>query len=569
MRTVFVPYVLLPSSSSGATNGEGDGEDDAPAAGMAESTVMLCVELENLGEAGGFAVEDVVVDVSGDGARATLIGWDPTKKTPEQLFPVRLGPYEQHNLLYAVSFVRSADADDSAPADLQRAVAIYVHGRPYELAPKSDTTPENQVHYPSKQFSSRWNCVLDLDPRRNRLSQDYYGGQYGDGKEVLPEPATPFPAAESPQTATLGSFAQAQAQSRPSSPAIAAVAGSKRHTLAAISTSGSRPLGNAPVTAGGGGGGGGAAPVNYRSSTSMLNPAFQAEREREALIAGGGPRRGPSPIPPSLALQQNVQARTPTTYSFPGGGAQSMSSPAIQIGSDGSGDGPGQFASLPMPPPTPAYPAYPAAPQTPTPYNQTPLANSQAGVGPSVEIRRDRGAAQGMQGMLVPPTPGPRVPAAFGSEAAGHMNMSAANMMLTQPNMGMGMHEGGVTMSPMGDENDKLVVSVGLLPPIKQRKTKATSSDDSDDESDEDERSIDTGPRRIYPLERFTLDIFVFNQSGWTRRLELSYPNARQRRKDRDRPISGYFLPVQQDGTNSGKADIPGIMALENRVRIG
>jgi hypothetical protein len=74
---------------------------------------MLCVELENLGEAsgGGFAVEAVDVNVSGDGARATLIRWDASK-SPEQSFPIRLGAYEQHNLLYAVSCVHSADADD-------------------------------------------------------------------------------------------------------------------------------------------------------------------------------------------------------------------------------------------------------------------------------------------------------------------------------------------------------------------------------------------------------------------------------------------------------------------------
>jgi hypothetical protein len=159
MRTVFVPYVLLPSSG-------GVDEDDAPAAGMAESTVMLCVELENLGETaagGGFAVEAVDVDVSGTGARAILVGAMP--------FPLCLGAYEQHNLLYAVSFVRSADTDDTAPADLQRAVAIYVHGRPYD-APGADADLD-ALRFPARQFASRWNCVLDLDPRRNRESRDF------------------------------------------------------------------------------------------------------------------------------------------------------------------------------------------------------------------------------------------------------------------------------------------------------------------------------------------------------------------------------------------------------------
>jgi hypothetical protein len=530
MRTVFVPYVLLPSSGGMVD------EEDAPAAGMAESTVMLCVELENLGEAsgGGFAVEAVDVDVSGDGARATLIRWDASK-SPEQSFPIRLGAYEQYNLLYAVSFVRSADADDSAPADLQRAVAIYVHGRPYEM-PSADAKDDPATfRYPSKQFSSRWNCVLDLDPRRNRESHDYGGGG---AHEVLPEPASPFPVAESPQTATLGAFS-AQQQNRMSAPA--AVAGSKRHTLAAIATAASRlSLGNAPVTASG------AAPVNYRSGTSMLNPAFQAERDREReATAGalmGGPKRGPSPIPPSLVLQQTVQqARTPTTYSFP----QGVTSPKIRIGSGSDGSVDGQFAS--MPPPTPAYPAYPAAPQTPNPFSQAPLANNQAGVGPAVEIRRDRGAAQGARS-LIPPTPGPIVTSGFNVNGGG---LPGSPMNLAQ----QGTYDGAVVLSPRGHDDDKLVVSIGLLP-----KQPAHDHDEDDDDYDE------AGARRLYPLDRFTLDIFVFNQSAWTRRLELSCPNSRQRRKDR--PAStGYFPPAAD--THLGKLDAPGMVALENRVRIG
>jgi hypothetical protein len=540
MRTVFVPYVLLPSSGGNSAVEE----EDAPAAGMAESTVMLCVELENLGEAsgGGFAVEAVDVDVSGDGARATLIGWDSTK-APEQMFPVRLGAYEQHNLLYAVSFVRSADVDETAPADLQRAVAIYVHGRPYDL-PCTDTREDpDKYRYPSKQFSSRWNCVLDLDPRRNRESRDF--GGFGDtmgGKEVLPEPASPFPAADSPQTATVGSFS-AQQQQGPSTPA--AVAGSKRHTLAAITTASNRPaLTNVPATAGG------TAPMNYRSGPSMLNPAFQAERDREreatAVALAGGPKRGPSPIPPSLALQQSVQARTPTTYSFPQAG---LNSPVIQIGSDGSSDGQAQFASLPMPPPTPAYPAYPAAPATPTPFSQAPVANSQAGVGPVVEIRRDRGTTQGMQA-LVPPTPGPRVSTAFSVDGG---TIPAAMSLAHQ-----GGYEGGVVLSPQGHDDDKLVVSIGLLP--HSRPSVRNSEDDSDVEDAPAE------PKKMYPLDCFTLDIFIFNQSAWTRRLEVSYPSFRQRKKDR--PISmGYFPPVQD--AQPAKAEPPGIVALENRVRIG
>ena len=53
----------------------------------------------------------------------------------------------------------------------------------------------------------------------------------------------------------------------------------------------------------------------------------------------------------------------------------------------------------------------------------------------------------------------------------------------------------------------------------------------------------------------FTLDIFVYNRSGRTRRLEISYPDRRtQRRK----------------GEAAEKGDGPaGVLPLDNRVRIG
>jgi hypothetical protein len=272
----------------------------------------------------------------------------------------------------------------------------------------------------------------------------------------------------------------------------------------------------------------------------MLNPAFAAEREREREVTAG-PRRGPSPVPPSLMLQQTVQqARTPTTYGFP-----PQTSPQIRIGGSDNGSidsGGGQFTA--MPPPTPAYPAYPTAPQTPSPFAQAPLANTQAGIGPAVEIRRDRGAAQGPRA-LVPPTPGPTVSTSFNTD--GGSGMLGPPMNLAQ----QGAHDGAVVLSPRGQDDDKLVVSIGLVP--QQR-----SGDDTDD---------DEGPRKIYPLDRFTLDVFVFNQSTWTRRLELSYPNARQRRKDR--PVSTGYFPAMPDSAQAGKMDAPGMIALENRVRIG
>ena len=40
-------------------------------------------------------------------------------------------------------------------------------------------------------------------------------------------------------------------------------------------------------------------------------------------------------------------------------------------------------------------------------------------------------------------------------------------------------------------------------------------------------------PEKIYPLDIFTLDIFVFNQSGWPRRLEVTCPGEREEEERR------------------------------------
>ena len=37
------------------------------------------------------------------------------------------------------------------------------------------------------------------------------------------------------------------------------------------------------------------------------------------------------------------------------------------------------------------------------------------------------------------------------------------------------------------------------------------------------------GPGEIYPLDVFTLDTFVFSQSGWPKRLEVTCPGERRR----------------------------------------
>ena len=86
-----------------------------------------------------------------------------------------------------------------------------------------------------------------------------------------------------------------------------------------------------------------------------------------------------------------------------------------------------------------------------------------------------------------------------------------------------------------GDEGDgePVIVSIGVLPLEKQRTSQGPAKDKD----------------RIFPNDKFTLDIFVFNKSSWMRRFEVTYPDGRTSRK-----------------TGSQRL---GIIPLENRIRVG
>jgi len=106
-------------------------------------------------------------------------------------------------------------------------------------------------------------------------------------------------------------------------------------------------------------------------------------------------------------------------------------------------------------------------------------------------------------------------------------------------------------------EGEPIVVSIGLLTPTSNSKRRGMST-------------------RIYPLHTFTLDIFVFNQSSWTRRFEVSYPDRRHRRKQDEASGAGGVGGGKHNRMSGkslsgglGNLDTPGILPLENRVRIG
>jgi len=457
MRTVFVPYVLFPeahtdvpweSNVSAAKNAD-EWDRERREAGNDESTVVLCVEIENSGESDmTFVVEGVDVFISGQGAKTTLIKWGDS----QDIFPLPIASMEQYNLLYAVTFVQPPDADDvnaigkRRAGELQRAVSITINGKPRE-----DRGP--LVVHPTQTFSSKWNCVLDLGANVNKdLPPD---GAYTTNRDALPTPASPFPGRDSASTILAASIQPRDDQK------LSVVSGSRQHTLDST-TMGS---GRIPKS-----------PINYRSSTALLNPAFINERDPQQLVSPVG--SGGLTLPSMVMQQSQLHPRTHT----PRSGTPPPLAPSF---SDDTG--------LSFPPPvTPAYPSFPTSPGVFTPVSQNPIAGFQSSVGPSIEIRRGGGT---------------RV---FGGNA--------------------GENFGGPVSGEEGD-GEPVVVSIGVLPLEKQRSGQGSTKD------------------LIFPDDKFTLDIFVFNKSSWMRRFEVTYPDARTSRKTGNQRL--------------------GIIPLENRIRVG
>ncbi|KAJ7653475.1 TRAPP trafficking subunit Trs65-domain-containing protein [Mycena rosella] len=540
MRTVFVPAVLLPLTGT-QTVDEEDEERDRLEAGTDERTVVLCVELENSGESGrsvGFEVEKVDVKVGGGddaGARAVLVGWgEQGVKDSASVFPMRVGASEQYNLLYAVSFLRSPDEalamgliKDSAAQDmLQRAVTIGIFGRPYLSSSSAYPSPpsipttsspppsstSSQTLYPTRTFCSKWNCVLDLSSQPHPAPEDDI--EDGDFQlqipSALPEPASPFPSNPRVRSDSLINILRDSPPPSINSPPPGVP---KRHTL---------PGGQALVAARALGIKSPELKMGYRASTSMLNPSNSVP----PLPPRSSSYNSSQYTPPSVSAQTQMP-RSPTTYAAP---------PRLAVD-------PEYHAPIPM---TPAYPSYPtrsALPPTPPAVTAHSHTQGVAGgtVGSSVEIRRERGMPMGTGAVGVPQTPGPIVSVGGGGGFFGLGPSASEGSAIREEDEYEHEHEHDGVKSGEG-----IVVSVGLVA-SGSRKLGGDLGKTADVGKDGD------ALHRIYPLDHFTLDVFVFNQSEWTRRFEVTCPDRRRGR-----------------GRNPGdKTPSPGIVPLDNRVRIG
>ena len=163
-------------------------------------------------------------------------------------------------------------------------------------------------------------------------------------------------------------------------------------------------------------------------------------------------------------------------------------------------------------------------------------------VGPSVEIRRERGL--GIEGSPFPQTPGPTVGAGFGLQQPGASRGYGYQSETQQ------QHQQGGDGESEGD----IIVSIGLL---------AVGNLGGEERKEEERgREVVLGPGRIYPFEYFTLDIFVFNRSERVRRFEVTCPDRNWRRNGKESRVPDGGLVRKMMG-------YPGILPMDARVRIG
>ncbi|KIY74433.1 hypothetical protein CYLTODRAFT_333954, partial [Cylindrobasidium torrendii FP15055 ss-10] len=463
MRTTFVPAVILPGGASNERE-----QRDLRKSGNAERTVVLCVELENPDQSNSsdFFVEDVEVLVADEGARTHLIGWGDSP-TGKGMFPMSIGPQGQFNLLYAVTFLQNPQENDGLltmggqkpdPIDLRRSVDINVIGKPVLRTGHTDPA------FPTESFTSKWNTILNLSPRKPPPIIDETASE----REVLPEPASPFPVTAITPASPLrsprrSSVPVASAGSLAPAPVYAPQAG-RRHTMPVPNSLGVTP--KTPIP-----------PIpNMPRTSSGLRASF-------------------SPTPPSAQFQP---FRSGTTYDAPPPTPGAMGMPPPAPISMMSPPDKNVLPELPpMTPTTPAYPAYPpATPGGPfaggMPQSQyfPESVPSKPYVGPAVEMQRDRPGGQPLLGMRTPPP------------------------------LGQSLYDDDL---PRVEE--PILVSIGLL-----------------EEQEDEEYEV-----KVHGT--FTLDVFVYNQSERTRRLEISYPDRRSKKR----------REIHEEG----------LLPLDNRVRIG
>ncbi|KZV61895.1 hypothetical protein PENSPDRAFT_759105 [Peniophora sp. CONT] len=527
MRTVFVPHSLLPLAGSAEAYG------DDVSAGASERAIVLCVEVEHAPEAGAagsdFELLDVRVEVSsstsipgaplGGEARAEIIGSSP--------FPIRLSDGAQHNLLYALSLLNlPAGSLDvlSGDADVPpHKVGIHVSGRPVSTSAmlNGDDGVGKETLHPTEEFTSRWNTTLAISSS-SRNSLPPVANQAH--REALPEPPSPFPA---PRTATSATFASA-GQITAKVPTLMTGAASRRQSAPTPSKTSSlglpqpqaRPSPHRAST------GPGLPTLNERPSTDGYFPSAPTSPSRSGAVTPLGGKRAYTPTPPSVAVA--AYARTPLTASFPSF-AQAQSQAGMGM----------LRTTFGPPPPTPLSAVHGVPPPAPIFPDDEQYISTEFGLG---------SPPPGVGFANVPPTP---AYPAYGASTPGLPSGAVTPMGGARIGPTVDVARGTPGAAPVlmgkGDvvpEHRAVVLSVAVVVDDEDEGYASSSSGGDGQQG--------AGQKRLYPHQRFALDVLVANRSSTVRRLEVSVPPRPRRRE-----IGGK--DVEQ----------PGIVPLDNRVRVG
>ncbi|KAG5352460.1 hypothetical protein C0989_002170 [Termitomyces sp. Mn162] len=499
MRTVFVPSVLLPDQEDPDLEDTQE-ERERREAGNEERTVVLCVEIENSGESGasiGFMVEKVEVSIGGEGAKAMLIGWGDGGFSGD----VETKTFPLHIGALAQYNLLYAVSFLRTPEEVEG----------FSLKRDLNNTEGSQA---ASYLELQRAVAIDI------FGKPYMGSQPPSEKSDVVFPTTTFSSRwncvldlstrRTQPADTDEDFKGLQILPEPASPfPVPMTPHTPNFTSPKGSTTSPGSVPQSAMTAG------------SKRHTIAAGQKLKALSGSNSMQPSGSVReRAQSPLsalsknsylPPSVSAQI---PRSPTTYSAP----PPPQHLAIDTGEKRSEAGPERIAT---PPTTPAYPPLSAIP--PSPFSQRPIASHTTGsVGPIVEVRRERGT--GLDNMPAPQTPGPWVSGGFGEQKPFSRLQTAER------------------------NGESIVVSVGLLPLEETaRRRKPTGA-----------KML--GPGKIYPLDYFTLDIFVYNQSEWTRRFEITCPSRRKRREG----VSW------SNGSRKVKKDVfPGVLPLDARVRIG
>ncbi|KAF8609484.1 hypothetical protein BDV93DRAFT_145712 [Ceratobasidium sp. AG-I] len=461
-----------------------------------EHSVVLSIELENsAGHNSGFLVEKVQVTVNGEDTQTRLLG--------STSFPLALRSHDQYNLLYAVMFMLPPDPLDAGPSghSLNKR-GSYPPGSRDAFMQRMVTIVVTGRPFDLERQDVSSEETQDLGMRTEPFDSRWHCplDLVAMAQQNAARPSR-APSVASPVDASVGP--NREVYPVPPSP-FPSVMNQKRFS-GGFSNPNAGPLSASSMTPDG------------SSFSSILGgqPDFPSatvagsKRHTIAGLASLAAKRASLPqminqrastpvmVPPTLAL--NSSRFVPTPPSVVAAASAGLSPPPVP-------SAPSHFQGIPKTPPTnsshgglglphvsqtPMTPAFPAYPDAPPP--SSPL--SQAPM-------------QGLMAAIGPP-----------------LDISPSRGSLSESHLGQRQVQHAPVVS------QPVLVSVSLLPP----------------ENGSDER--------IYPMDTFSLEVFVFNESDVVRRCEISCP-ARKRRRHETAQRSA-------DGTKAG------ILPLENHIRIG